>query len=349
MEIKEISVDHYERVIHGIDPNAGLNAFIAVHCTALGPALGGMRMLPYVSEAEALEDVTRLAKAMSYKAAVAGTGQGGGKAVIIGDPSQKSESLLRAMGRLIESLDGAYITAEDMNLTVADLEIVSRETRWVSGLSLESGASGNPSPMTAVGCLIGMQTCARHVFGDPSLEGKTIAIHGVGAVGSILARLCAEENAQVLVADIDPEKARGCAADLGVTAIEDAVDLLRIPCDILSPCARGAVFSENSIPDLNCRIIAGAANNQLATLEDGDRLAQRGILYAPDYVVNAGGVINLSCEFFPGGYREDESRRRTQQIGPNLDMVFRMAEEAESSTAAAADRLAEQRIARSPE
>lgn len=345
MNIDEIPVSGYEQVLHAVDEAAGLNAFISIHSTVLGPALGGLRMLPYRNEAEALEDVNRLAKAMTYKAAVAQTGQGGGKAVIIGDPKHKTEAMFRAMGRFIDALDGRYITAEDMNITVADLEIIARETRWVTGLPVEKGSSGNPSPMTALGCFVGVRASVREMFGTDDLGGRRVAIQGIGAVGHRLAGHCLEAGMDVAVCDLDPGRVREFKRLHPVTPLETPDAALEYPCDILSPCARGGVLSAQTIPRLNCSIVAGAANNQLGELTDADRLAQRGILYAPDYVINAGGILNIACEFAPGGYNEAAARERVKQIGPTLTEVYKIARSEDISTAAAANRLAEERLA----
>lgn len=344
MTIEEIPTEGYERVVHCTDPASGLNAFISIHDTTLGPALGGVRMLPYAGEEEALADANRLAKAMTYKAAVAQTGQGGGKGVIIGDPSEKTEAMMLAMGRFIEALDGGYIAAEDMNMTVGDMETMARETRWVSGLSRERGSSGNPSPLTALGCLVAIQVSAGEVFGSESLSGLHVAVQGIGAVGGALAKMCLEEGADVTVCDLDSEKARRFAEAYGATALEAPDACLHHACDILSPCARGGVLHAECIASLECKIVAGAANNQLAGPEDADRLRARGILYAPDYVVNAGGIINIACEFEPAGYSEAAARERVRGIGPTLKEVYRIAREEDISTAAAADRLAETRL-----
>ena len=345
MTIEEIPTDGYERVVHCTDPGSGLNAFISIHDTTLGPALGGVRMLPYASDEEALADANLLAKAMTYKAAVAQTGQGGGKAVIVGDPSTKTEAMMLAMGRFIEALDGGYVAAEDMNMSVADLETIARETRWVSGLSRESGSSGNPSPLTALGCVVGIQVSAGEVFGSESLSGRHIAVQGIGAVGGALAEMCLDEGAEVTVCDLDYTKARRFADAHGATALQGPDACLVHPCDILSPCALGRVLNADTIGLLNCKIVAGAANNQLAEPEDADRLRARSVLYAPDYVLNAGGIINIACEFAPEGYNEAAARERVKGIGPTLKEVFRIAREHDISTAAAADRLAEARLA----
>ena len=345
MTIEEIPTEGYERVVHCTDPASGLNAFISIHDTTLGPALGGVRMLEYGSEADALADANLLAKAMTYKAAVAQTGQGGGKGVIVGDPSQKTEAMMLAMGRFIEALDGAYLAAEDMNMSVGDLETMARETRWVSGLSRARGSSGNPSPLTALGCLIGIQVSAGEIFGSEALSGRHVAVQGIGAVGGALAQMCLKEGAEVTVCDLDDAKARRFADAQGATALEGPDACLSYPCDIFSPFARGGVLDAGSIEALECKIVAGAANNQLAGQEDADRLRARGILYAPDYVVNAGGIINIACEFAPEGYSEEAARERVRGIGPTLKEVYRIAREEDISTAAAADRLAEARLA----
>lgn len=345
MQLTDIPTPGYERVVHIIDAASGLNAFISIHSTALGPALGGMRMWPYATEAEALEDANRLARAMTYKAAVAQTGQGGGKAVIIGDPKMKTEAMFRALGRAIEQLGGAYIAAEDMNVTVADLETVALETRHVSGLAIEHGSSGNPSPLTAVGTLIAIRVCIEEVFGSPDLTGRTIAIQGVGAVGGRLAELCRDAGMTIAICDLDVARARAVAERTGATLLDSPSAALTYPCDVFSPCGRGGILNAQTIPNLRCRIVAGAANNQLATPEDAKRLADRGILYAPDYVANAGGIINIACEFAPGGYNAAAAHERVKIIAANLKEVFRLAREQGIATAEAADRLAEARIA----
>ncbi len=345
MRITDIPTPGYERVVHIADADSGLNAFISVHSTALGPSLGGMRMWPYATEAEALEDANRLSRAMTYKAAVAQTGQGGGKAVIIGDPKIKTEAMFRALGRAIEQLGGAYIAAEDMNITVADLETVGRETRHVSGLSTEHGSSGNPSPLTAVGTLIAIRVCVQEVFGSDDLKGRTIAIQGVGAVGGRLADLCRDAGMKIAVCDLDAARARAVAERTGASVLDGPSAALTYPCDVFSPCGRGGILNAQTIPALHCPIVAGAANNQLAEPADAKRLANRGILYAPDYVVNAGGIINIACEFAPAGYSTAAAQDRVKIIATNLREVFRIAREQGITTAEAADRLAEARIA----
>lgn len=345
MQITEIETPGYELVKRCRDQVSGLHAIISVHDTTLGPALGGMRMLPYTSEAEAIEDVNRLSRGMTYKSAVARTGLGGGKSVLIGDPKAlKSEALFRAMGRFIESLGGKYITAEDMNIGIADLEIVRRETRYVTGLSRESGSSGNPSPYTARGCLVGIRTVAQELTGSSKLAGMRVAIQGIGAVGGRLAEMLIEEGAQLWVTDIDAERVASFCKRTGAKAISDE-EFYGAEVDILSPCARGKILGDTTIPKLRCRAVAGAANNQLDRIEHADQLAARGILYAPDYVINGGGIINVACELLPGGYDEQEALRRVDAIGATMAEIFALAKKLGISTAAAADRVAEQRIA----
>ena len=345
MEISEIQVDGYEKVVRGRDQNAGLHAIIAVHDTTLGPALGGMRMLPYASEDEALFDVLRLSRGMTFKSAVADTGLGGGKSVLIGDPEVgKSRDLFLAMGRFIESLDGLYITAEDMNIRIADLEIVREQTRWVTGLTRESGSSGNPSPYTAYGCIVGMRVALEHVMGSEELAGRHVLIQGVGAVGGRMARLLHERGARVTVCDINAERVEQLCSKYGFESVSDD-DHLDVECDIYAPCARGAGVNPDTIPRLRCRIIAGCANNQLLDPKHAVAVRERGILYVPDYVINAGGIINVSCELLPGGYDEDAAMEHIERIYDNLKLVFEISDREDVPTNVASQRLAEERLA----
>lgn len=344
MEITEIQVDGYEKVVRCRDQASGLHALIAVHSTTLGPALGGMRMWPYASEDEALFDVLRLSRGMSFKSAIAETGLGGGKSVILGDPKQdKSEALFLAMGRFIDSLDGLYITAEDMNIGIPDLEIVRRETRWVTGLKREEGSSGNPSPYTAEGCLIGLRAVADELDGSTSLEGKKVVIQGVGAVGGALAILLKEAGADVTICDINEERVEQLQTEYGFNVVSDE-EHLAVECDIYSPCARGAGINDETIPLLKCRAVAGCANNQLLEMRHAQDLRARGILYAPDYVLNAGGIINVSCELLPGGYDENYARERIARIYDNLKTVFEISRRDDIPTNLAAEQLAVERL-----
>ncbi len=345
MELSEIQVDGYEKVLRCRDADSGLHAIIAIHDTTLGPALGGMRMWPYVSEDEALFDVLRLARGMTFKSAVAETGLGGGKSVIIGDPkTQKSELLFRAMGRFIDQVGGKYITAEDMNIGIPDLEIVRKETRWVTGLSRESGSSGNPSPYTARGCLHGMRAVLERIRGSDRFEGSCIVIQGVGAVGGRLAVLLKEAGAHVVICDVNLERVKELSSEYGFEAIGEEQHL-DVECDIYAPCARGAGVNDETVSRLSCKAVAGSANNQLLEPRHADDLRARGILYAPDYVINAGGIINVAVELLPGGYDESEALRRIDRIYDNLKLLFEISEQENISTREAAQRLAETRIA----
>jgi leucine dehydrogenase len=344
MEISEIQVDGYEKVVRCRDEESGLHALIAVHDTTLGPALGGMRMLPYASEDEALFDVLRLSRGMTYKSAVADTGLGGGKSVILGDPKTlKSAALFEAMGQFIDSLDGKYITAEDMNIGIPDLEIVKTQTRWVTGLSRESGSSGNPSPYTARGCYVGIRSSLEEAFGDPDVKGRRILMQGIGAVGGQLAIQLKEAGADVVICDINEPRVAEFEAEYGFESIPDETHL-EMECDVYSPCARGAGINDETVPQLKCRIVAGCANNQLLEPRHAEALRKRGILYAPDYVINAGGIINVSVELFPGGYDEATALERIDRIHDNLKRVFEISVSEDIPTNEAALQLAQERL-----
>jgi leucine dehydrogenase len=345
MDISEIQVDGYERVARCRDPRSGLHALIAIHDTTLGPALGGLRMLPYASEDEALFDVLRLAKGMTYKSAVADTGLGGGKSVILGDPTKKSRALFEAMGRFVDAMGGRYITAEDMNIGIADLEIVRTQTRWVSGLKRESGSSGNPSPYTAWGCLQGLRAVLEEVWGKDDFRGKRFLLQGVGAVGGRLAELLKERGAHVIICDINAARVEELQQKHGFEAVPDEGHM-SVPCDVYAPCARGATLNDESIPLLRCKAVAGCANNQLREPRHADVLRQKGILYAPDYVINAGGIINVGMEFVSGGYDEARSMAKIDGIYGALTRVFALSKEHDLNTREAAEQLAEMRLKR---
>lgn len=346
MEIfEELRESGHERVLICSNPDVGLKAIIAVHSTVLGPGLGGVRMYPYKSFDEALTDVLRLSKGMTYKAAAAGLNLGGGKAVIIADSKKdKSEALLRCFGQYVDSLNGLYITAEDVGTDMEDMEVILTETRWVTGKSPAHGGSGDPSPVTAYGTLQGIKAAANWKWDDPSLEGRSVAIQGLGSVGHHLARyLIDDEGARVVGSDIDPEKVE-TARELGVEIVPPE-EITAADCEILAPCAMGATLNDDTIPKLKCQIIAGAANNQLHHEErHGHALHERGILYAPDFVINAGGLINVYNEL-TGEYNQDRALRMTRTIYLNLTRVFEIAERDGVPTAEAADRVAEERIA----
>lgn len=330
--------------MHVIDEPTGLKAIIAIHSTVLGPALGGTRFYPYPDEYAALTDVLRLSEGMTMKAAAAGLDLGGGKAVIIGDPEQLStEALLEAYGRAVDRLCGTYVTAEDVGTTVEMMTVVARRTRHVKGLPRELGGSGDPSPMTARGVHGSMRAVADHLWGDPSLHGRTVAIQGVGKVGAPLAERVAAEGARVLIADIDTEDVK-TVADRIDAEIVDPERILEVNCDILAPCAMGAVLSESSIPRLNCVAVVGSANNQLAEDADAARLAARGILYAPDYVVSAGGIVNIAVEVKTGFYSRDTAGERVDRIANRLAEILAVSVREGITPQAAAERLAYERI-----
>ncbi len=341
MEITEIPVDGYECVAKAVDPESGLRAFISVHDTTLGPSLGGLRMWPYASDEDALFDVNRLSQGMTYKSAIAKTGVGGGKAVIIGDPARdKSEALYLAMGRFIDSLEGRYITAEDVNTAIEDLEIVRRATKYVTGLSREAGGSGNPSPVTAWGVFLGIRAALERCFGSGDMGGRRIGVQGVGAVGSTLVRHLVEAGAKVMIADMRQDRVDSLAAELGVQPVSEEA-IFTSEYDVFAPCALGAVINDETVPKLRCRIVAGAANNLLLEPRHGEMLRDHGILYAPDYVINAAGIINVAAELWDGGYNRDEVMRRVARIPEALHECWALAEEQNLPSSEAADRIAE--------
>jgi valine dehydrogenase (NAD+) len=335
----------HEQVVFGSDPATGLRCIIAIHSTVLGPALGGTRFRPYATEGEALEDVLRLSRAMAYKAAAAGLDLGGGKAVIIGDPAHdKTEELLRAYGRMVASLGGRYVTACDVGTTPADLAVVRRETRWATGASRAEGGSGDSGILTAHGTYVGIRACADLVWGAADLGNRHVAIQGVGKVGRRLAAALHAEGAKLTVADTDVRAGERCADEYGAEVVAVG-DIHRVDADIFSPNALGGVLNARSIPELACRVVAGGANNQLARPEDADLLEDAGILYAPDFVLNAGGVIQVADELHDGGYREDRARERAEQIGARIRHIVETARAEGISTARAAELVAERRMA----
>lgn len=335
----------HERVLFCANPEVGLKAIIAVHSTVLGPGLGGVRMWPYRSETEALTDVLRLSRGMTYKAAAAGLNLGGAKAVILGDAKkEKTESLFRCFGQFVESLGGDYITAEDVGTDMDSMEWILSETRWVTGVSPAMGGGGDPSPVTAFGVLQGMKAAAENKYGDASLKGRSVAIQGLGNVGFHLARYLHEEGAKLFGADIDADSCARAASELGVEIVPTS-EILTTDAEIFAPCALGAILDATTIPKLRCQIVAGAANNQLADEDrDGRDLHDRGILYAPDFVGNAGGLINVYNEL-NGEYQRERALRMAKGIYGNMMRVFEISRGEHIPTQAAAERLAEERIA----
>ncbi|HZD69553.1 MAG TPA: Glu/Leu/Phe/Val dehydrogenase [Actinomycetes bacterium] len=332
----------FEQVVYNHDPASGLKAIIAIHSTALGPALGGTRFYPYASEDDALRDVLRLARGMSYKAAAAGLDLGGGKAVIIGDPKRvKSEALLRAHGRFVESLGGRYITAEDVGTYSADMDIVARETRFVTGRSVLNGGGGDPSINTAYGVFKGMQAVAEELWRDHDLSGRHVMVQGVGKVGHELCRLLHDAGARLTVADVDLDSVARAVNDFGADTA-DPHKAHAVPCDIFAPCALGAVIDDDTVPELSCAAVAGSANNVLARAEHGRVLRELGILYAPDYVINAGGLMNVHDEL--QGYNAERAKGCVERVFDKLRLVFQCAREQGIPTSQAADRIAEERM-----
>ncbi|ALC81533.1 MULTISPECIES: branched-chain amino acid dehydrogenase [Bacillus] len=334
----------YEQLVFCQDEASGLKAIIAIHDTTLGPALGGTRMWTYENEESAIEDALRLARGMTYKNAAAGLNLGGGKTVIIGDPKKdKNEEMFRAFGRYIQGLNGRYITAEDVGTTEEDMDIIHDETDFVTGISPVFGSSGNPSPVTAFGVYRGMKAAAKAAFGTDSLEGKVVAVQGVGNVAYNLCRHLHEEGASLIVTDINKDAVERVVQEFGARAVDPA-DIYSQECDIYSPCALGATINDETIPVLKAKVIAGAANNQLKEARHGDLIHEKGIVYAPDYVINAGGVINVADELY--GYNKDRALKKVEGIYNNIEQVLSISNRDGIPTYLAADRLAEERIER---
>lgn len=332
----------YEQLVFCQDESSGLKAIIAIHDTTLGPALGGTRMWTYESEEAAIEDALRLARGMTYKNAAAGLNLGGGKTVIIGDPRKdKNEEMFRAFGRYIQGLNGRYITAEDVGTTVADMDLIHEETDYVTGISPAFGSSGNPSPVTAYGVYRGIKAAAKEAFGTDSLEGKTIAVQGIGNVAYNMCRHLHEEGAHLIVTDINKEAVQRAVDEFGAKAV-DINDIYGVDCDIFAPCALGAIINDETIPQLKAKVIAGAANNQLKETRHGDAIHEMGIVYAPDYVINAGGVINVADELY--GYNSERAMKKVEQVYNNVERVIEIAKRDNVPTYVAADRMAEERI-----
>ena len=332
----------YEQLVFCQDKSTGLKAIIAIHDTTLGPALGGTRICEYETDEEAIEDALRLAKGMTYKNAALGLNLGGGKAVILGDPKKiKSEALFRAFGRFVEGLNGRYITGEDMNATQQDASYINCETDYIVGL--ETG-SGNPSPVTAYGVFKGIQAAVNEIYGSDDLTGRTIAIQGLGAVGRLLAERLHEAGAKLYVTTRDRAKIDKAVAELGATAV-GLDEIFSVECDVFSPCARGAVINDKTIEQFKCKIIAGAANNQLAESKHGDMLEEKGILYVPDYIINAGGVINIIDDISGREYNRENALKNTAKIYEACKKVFEIAKRDNVPTYKAADIMAEERIA----
>lgn len=343
LSLKDLFIEGYERVVEVRDPACDLHAIIAIHSTKLGPALGGIRMHTYRNFDAALTDALRLSEGMTYKSATIKAGTGGGKSVIIGDPATiKTPALLESFGRAINLLQGMYIGAEDSGITPEDLNHVRKKTPFLVGLD-HANSSGDPCAYTAYGTFWGIRSVAKKLFGSWDLRGKVVAIQGLGKVGTLLAKILYWEGASLIVSDIHPGKVAAIVKETGAKVV-DPTEILKVKCDILAPCAMGAILNTHSIEQLQCKAIAGCANNQLEKISDGDLLKDRGILYAPDFVINAGGLVNVIAEISPEGYDPITPREGLCQIYETLLDIFELSEEKDLSPRAASYALAEEKI-----
>ena len=341
--IAQMSLHNHEQILFCNDNATGLKAIIAIHNTVLGPSLGGTRMWNYNNEMEALHDVLRLSRGMTYKSSVAGLNLGGGKAVIIGDAKKiKNEALLRRFGKFVNSLGGKYITAEDVAMTSRDMEIIKMETDYVSGLPENMGGSGDPSPVTAYGVYVSMKASAKETWGSDSLSGKKVLVQGIGHVGEVLVSHLTKEGAKVYINDISEERLKA-VADKYKAEVVAADKMFDLDIDIYAPCALGATVNDDTLNRLKCKIICGAANNQLADEKvHGALVAKKGILYAPDFVVNAGGIINVFYEL--EGYNRERALSHAEKIYETTFNLFQLAKKENILTYQAANKLGEQRI-----
>lgn len=333
----------HEQLVFCHDPHSGLNAIISIHNTTLGPALGGTRLWNYNSHEEAIIDALRLSRGMTYKAAISGLNLGGGKAVIVADPSMKSEALWRRYGKFVDSLNGKYITAEDVNTSARDMEYIALETDHVTGVPEYMGGSGDPSPFTAYGVFVGMKASAKKVWGSDSLSGKKVLVQGVGHVGQYLVGHLIEDGAKVYISDINAEKVKQTVDKFRSVEVVEGADIFNIEMDIYAPCALGATVNDESIAKMKCPIIAGAANNQLADENvHGPMLIEKGILYAPDFLINAGGLINVAAEL--DGYNRDRVMGNVEKIYDRTLDIYKLSETEKIHTQAAATKIAEKRL-----
>lgn len=341
----ELETHDHEELVFCSDVSSGLRAIIAIHDTTLGPALGGTRMWTYQSDEDAVRDALRLSRGMTYKAAVTGLNLGGGKAVILGNPkTDKTEILFRTYGRFIEGLAGRYITAEDVGTSVRDMEWVRQETRFVTGIDKALGGSGDPSPVTAFGVYQGMKACMKILTGNDSLSGRSVAVQGAGSVGSYLCGHLAAEGVKITVTDIYEERVKSVVRDTGAASVAPD-EIYDVEADVFCPCALGAVINDQTIPRLRVKVIAGGANNQLGDEEKhGRALVSRGIMYAPDYAINAGGLINVANEL--EGYSQERALKQAENIYSTILEIFQISAEEGIPSYEASRRLAEQRIAR---
>jgi len=339
----QLTEHDYEQIVFCQDKSTGLKAIIAIHNTTLGPGLGGTRMYNYKNENDAITDVLRLSRGMTYKAAISGINLGGAKAVIIGDPRKiKNEAFMRRFGRFVDNLGGKYITAEDIGTTTRDMEYIKMETGHVTGLPEIMGGGGDPSPVTAYGVYLGMKACVNEVYGSDSVEGKKILVEGVGKVGSALVRRLVKEGAKVMIADVNEEALASLAKETGASVVSLS-EVFDQDMDIYSPCALGATLNTENISQMKCAIVSGAANNQLADEHiHGQMLLDKGILYGPDYLINAGGLINVYTEL--NGYNRDIAMKTTETIYDVTRDIIAISKREQISTYQAANKMAEQRI-----
>lgn len=339
---KEMQNDEHEEMVFCSDKKSGLCAIIDIHSTKLGPAIGGCRFLNYHSEKEAIKDVIRLSKAMTYKAAISNLAYGGGKAVIMKSSSREDRGmLLKALGRYVESLNGRYITTVDSGTTTNDMIAVRSETKYVTGIPTEMGGLGDPSPSTALGVLWGMKACLTDISGNDSLKDKVVAIQGIGNVGYQLALLLYKEGARIIAADVDDVKIRKLIKEIDVKVVSPE-QICTMDADILAPCALASTVNEDIIPYFKCNIIAGAANNQLSKEEDADLLHQRGILYAPDYVINAGGLIHVVAEY--EGMKIENVHEGVSEIYQRIRKIISVSNEKNISTSRVANKMVQEKI-----
>lgn len=347
MVFEKIVSDNFEQIIFCNDSSVGLKGIIAVHSTVLGPAVGGCRMWNYANEAEALTDVLRLSKGMTYKAAISGLNWGGGKSIMIGDPNtQKTPAMLARFGEMVDRLGGHYVTAKDVGIGAEDLKQMKTKTKHILGVQGESGSSGDPSPATAWGVYHGVKACVKKAFKTDSLNGIRVALQGLGSVSFGLIELLQKEGAKVIGCDIDQKRVEMAVQKyrietVGIDAIYD------VDCDVFSPSALGATINANTLGRIKGKIIAGAANNQLATIEDGKRVVEKGMIYAPDYAINAGGLINIYHEAaIPGGYQKERAFEHIERIGKTIEEILNRAEAERKPTAMITDHIVEERLAK---
>ena len=328
----------FENVHYNYDVKSGLKSIIAIHNTKRGPALGGCRFYPYASEADGLKDVTNLAQAMTYKAALAGLPLGGGKSIIFGDPkTTKNDAILEAFAQFVDRLGGNYITSVDSGTTPTDLNVMLRHTKHVTGYTQEYGGAGDPSPMTALGVFEGIRASLQHVFGSTNMSGKTIAIQGTGNVGASLAHMLHKEGATLILADREETKAKALASELNAKYVS-ADEIIEITCDVLAPCAMGGVIHETNVHSIKCKMVAGAANNPLSSMDVAEKLHQRGIPYAPDFAINAGGLIHVAQEL--KGYDPIKTQQKTKEIYFTIEKILERSKKENTATALIARKMA---------